>query len=230
MGKWSQDEIKYLEENWQTQTDEELSKKLNRSRGAIKAKRNKIKALRSKGGFVISIWTEEEDEIIKKHYVPNHFREKNEAVRLIQKLLHGRRSYNSILNRICQLGIAEENPNKTHVKNGQKLCQNCREVIDLSDFLIDNRNNKHKSYCSLCRKRIRATSLYKITNEEYDKLQKQKYCNICGKEDELHIDHCHTTGKVRGMLCRLCNSALGVFGDNIEGLQKALEYLKNASS
>lgn len=41
-----------------------------------------------------------------------------------------------------------------------------------------------------------------------------------------HIDHDHVTGKIRGILCRTCNTALGAFGDNLEGLQLAVAYLQ----
>lgn len=39
------------------------------------------------------------------------------------------------------------------------------------------------------------------------------------------VDHCHDTGRVRGMLCHGCNTALGKLGDNVAGLRRALEYL-----
>jgi hypothetical protein len=57
-------------------------------------------------------------------------------------------------------------------------------------------------------------------------------CAICGAEppnDErkkrLSIDHCHTTGKVRGLLCDPCNRGLGFFRDNQDNLKKAISYL-----
>lgn len=40
-----------------------------------------------------------------------------------------------------------------------------------------------------------------------------------------HVDHDHVTGKVRGILCRTCNTALGALGDNIAGVTLALNYL-----
>ena len=46
----------------------------------------------------------------------------------------------------------------------------------------------------------------------------------------LGIDHDHTTGQVRGLLCDSCNPALGGFKDNIESLQKAIDYLKEGKS
>ena len=41
----------------------------------------------------------------------------------------------------------------------------------------------------------------------------------------MFIDHCHETGKVRGLLCSKCNIALGNFDDDIETLKRAISYL-----
>ena len=60
-------------------------------------------------------------------------------------------------------------------------------------------------------------------------IESQNYECICGRklnEVWTHIDHCHKTGKVRGILCSECNTGLGKFKDSIELLQKAIEYLK----
>ena len=59
------------------------------------------------------------------------------------------------------------------------------------------------------------------------------HCELCGsqpKKQALNLDHCHVTGGFRGWLCGTCNRALGHFGDNIEGLEKAIKYLKGAKS
>ena len=78
---------------------------------------------------------------------------------------------------------------------------------------------------------------YNITQQEYEtKLASQDYkCALCGKDasdnkrggklDPLHIDHCHKTNTLRDLLCHQCNSGLGQFKDNIEILQKAIDYL-----
>jgi len=69
---------------------------------------------------------------------------------------------------------------------------------------------------------------YGMTEADYNKmLTSQKgRCFICGRvEDIFHIDHCHKTGKVRGLLCGSCNRALGLFKDNPDNLKKAIEYL-----
>ena len=79
---------------------------------------------------------------------------------------------------------------------------------------------------------------YGIDIEYYDKLaiaQKDK-CAICStnapgrkKQNYFSVDHCHKTGKIRGLLCDQCNKGLGHFKDNIEYLRKAIEYVERTS-
>lgn len=76
---------------------------------------------------------------------------------------------------------------------------------------------------------------YGITIEQYNSLfENQKgACAICGKHQtqefrRLTVDHCHATGVIRGLLCSVCNRALGLFRDNPELLNKAVEYLRVA--
>lgn len=58
-------------------------------------------------------------------------------------------------------------------------------------------------------------------------------CHICGttkpggRFDTFHIDHCHATGEVRGLLCATCNNILGKVGDSIERLTQCIAYLKD---
>lgn len=63
-----------------------------------------------------------------------------------------------------------------------------------------------------------------------DMLEAQEYvCAICQGIDEnkfLAVDHCHETGKVRGLLCLKCNTGLGYFRDNVYSLKKAAKYLE----
>jgi hypothetical protein len=50
-------------------------------------------------------------------------------------------------------------------------------------------------------------------------------CTICGNEEELVVDHSHSTNKIRGMLCNHCNRGLGHFKDNPDLLEYARIYL-----
>lgn len=69
---------------------------------------------------------------------------------------------------------------------------------------------------------------YGMTMAQYDeRLTSQGgACAICKiSTRKFHIDHDHATGKVRGILCDACNKALGVFGDDAEGIRNVLKYL-----
>ncbi len=70
---------------------------------------------------------------------------------------------------------------------------------------------------------------YGLREEEYNRfLLKQKgKCGICEKVPDkgFHVDHCHDTGKVRGLLCPHCNLALGNFFNCPLILTKAIQYL-----
>jgi hypothetical protein len=71
---------------------------------------------------------------------------------------------------------------------------------------------------------------YGITLEEYNNLllSQNSCCAICGSKiggKTARLDHCHKTMKIRGFLCDLCNSGLGMFKDRVDLLKKAIEYL-----
>jgi hypothetical protein len=81
---------------------------------------------------------------------------------------------------------------------------------------------------------------YGIDLEEYDNILKSQggRCGICettentsaygvNNSSAFSVDHCHKTGKVRGLLCNQCNRGIGMLGDTVESLEKALKYLKD---
>ena len=96
-------------------------------------------------------------------------------------------------------------------------------------------------YCSdecacVAHDRRRMEKAYGMTLEEYEGLVKSHAgkCAICGGEgfelvpgqkSLIVIDHCHATGKVRGLLCHNCNRGLGLFKDSVESLKSAIKYL-----
>jgi Recombination endonuclease VII len=80
---------------------------------------------------------------------------------------------------------------------------------------------------------------YGMDSEKLFRMKEQcgDMCEICGKHSQetgkgLHIDHNHTTGITRGLLCFSCNSAIGKLNVDytIELLQNAIEYIKRTES
>lgn len=81
---------------------------------------------------------------------------------------------------------------------------------------------------------------WETATEEYNKLHDKQVgvCALCHRPErrvhvktgvkwDLAVDHCHTTNKVRGLLCNACNRGLGLLGDPAETLKRVLDYLTN---
>lgn len=77
---------------------------------------------------------------------------------------------------------------------------------------------------------------YGLAPGDYERMltEQSGVCAVCGSEPDidrhgilrLAIDHCHATGKVRGLLCNNCNAGIGLIGDTIEHLEACIRYLK----
>ena len=111
-----------------------------------------------------------------------------------------------------------------HEQNSREI-QNNQAPMSCPEFTPHNKLFKDKRDGIVRRQ-------YGITLAEYDQmLRDQDYkCAICGNEDEvegrrLAIDHCHDSGKIRGLLCGKCNRGLGLFYDNKALLTNAITYL-----
>ena len=104
-----------------------------------------------------------------------------------------------------------------YTKNG--CCVNCQE-------------NRHRPdiYERSKRKQM-LRDRYGITTEDYDLLLQEQsgVCKVCNKTcstgRRLSVDHDHKTGKIRGLLCRNCNVALGYLGDNPLLFERCVLYL-----
>ena len=107
------------------------------------------------------------------------------------------------------------------------------EVI-LERDLLDNKARRKRYYQKYKETSIREYAYktrYGISIQKYNELfEKQKgLCLICQTKGyrRLVVDHCHTTNKVRGLLCDNCNRGLGSFKDNIFSLKNAIKYLED---
>ncbi len=68
---------------------------------------------------------------------------------------------------------------------------------------------------------------YGLTEEQYFQLEEKQQgkCAICQRALQLCVDHCHKTGRVRGLLCTQCNHLVGNARDQIQVLKSAVNYL-----
>lgn len=122
-----------------------------------------------------------------------------------------------------------------------KECKKCGEVKEYSDFHKDkNLTDGYKKWCAVCAntynkskrkehgsnrtRKYNVKRKYGISLEEYDNHLRTP-CDICGESSE-HLDHCHTTNKIRGGLCGSCNIMLGYSKENTDTLKSAIEYLE----
>jgi hypothetical protein len=115
-----------------------------------------------------------------------------------------------------------------------RVCRCCQVEKPLSDFYFRKENDTYRTECKECVIERQRYKKLGVCNTEYDKmLVRQKgSCAICSstlnssRYTKLAVDHDHKTGKVRGLLCTGCNTALGLMKDSPIRLEKAAEYLK----
>jgi len=129
----------------------------------------------------------------------------------------------------------------------EKVCSKCKESKPLDDFYFSPKSaDRCKRQCKECwdastwakyatPEYVREAGLwqkYGLTAADYDALfeKQNRVCAICKEPPSryrLHVDHCHITGRVRGLLCVSCNTALGLLKDSPERCQIAAEYLES---
>ena len=126
-------------------------------------------------------------------------------------------------------------PYKDGTVRYRSKCITCEKKISLSKYYSCYKGEAHR----LSSYKYTLKTKYNLTVEEYQALQEAAggKCQICAVQLEnifqqiigVHaaVDHCHTTGKVRGLLCRKCNSGIGMLKDDVALLDKALRYLND---
>ena len=118
-----------------------------------------------------------------------------------------------------------------------RTCSNKRKAASRLRHLEKNREKGRKGYWANREQRLDYCRFrnYGVTPEQYHSMiEKQRNrCAICGTdrakpnvESKWHVDHDHTTGTVRGLLCYKCNSVLGYANNSPTVLIKAAEYLQ----
>jgi len=138
---------------------------------------------------------------------------------------------------------------KYYILPTEKKCSKCREILPIDHFGMREDLKRPLSRCRSCQLEAnkeyaknnpdasRHRNLkykYGVTKEDYDRMFKEQngVCGICKQAETsirslyLSIDHNHETGKVRGLLCRNCNSALGKLKDSIERMKAMIEWME----
>lgn len=123
--------------------------------------------------------------------------------------------------------------------SSRKVCTGCEFRKPYMDYRKEpTRRDGFQARCKSCEAAVRTKQyrrrVYGLSEVDYLAMKQLQGCRcaICGThEDErpLVVDHCHQTGKVRGLLCQPCNGALGILGDNADRLLSAICYLAQSS-
>lgn len=130
-----------------------------------------------------------------------------------------------------------------------KACSGCHKILPLHQFArAATCRDGRRGACRGCANRASALRYesvgrerlflkrYGITINQYDKMLAEQggACALCGAStpggrwSRFSVDHCHETGRVRGLLCYGCNSSLGALGDTPEALLRAYRYVANS--
>ena len=119
-----------------------------------------------------------------------------------------------------------------------KQCRSCGVEKPLSEFHKRSDTGNLQTQCKNCYHSRQLERLYGITLAEYDRMYEEQngVCKICHLPQEskrntrLCVDHNHTTGEVRGLLCDSCNRAIGLLKDDPRLLDRAAEYLRSTEN
>jgi hypothetical protein len=134
----------------------------------------------------------------------------------------------------------------------KQICVCCKIEKPISDFEFQKNRPNPRKQCKVCRYKNRDREKEKKRHREYMKERRKtqpdvvrqnwersvygaskedlnlQSCVICGSTRRLCIDHDHTTGNIRGILCTKCNAGIGMFDDNTTRLRLAIDYLNRS--
>lgn len=172
-----------------------------------------------------------------------------EAFARNKKHLDGRGSYcKSCAREKYHIPARERKREIQRPTTGARQCRDCEQTRPVSDFTWESDKGRFRPICKLCHsdreRRLRENDpiayrdkvirrKYGIGLVEFDEMLTMQGggCAICGSTvnpdaNSLAVDHCHTTGRVRGILCGRCNKALGLLNDDPLLFEKAVIYLR----
>lgn len=117
-----------------------------------------------------------------------------------------------------------------------KVCSKCEVRKSFDDYSKRAGRKDYQSYCKACDAIYQRTKRLGITNDEFLAIMAQQAdaCGACGDllrmgTGQYAVDHCHKTGRVRGVLCGNCNLALGHLKDDPRRILALVEYLDAAA-
>jgi len=132
---------------------------------------------------------------------------------------------------ICTICKTPKENIEYSIKRGARRVRNYSSSCKECDKLRLEKYSKTRVYKNLA-KQYQIKYKFKLSIEDWNKMYNNQNgcCAICEiHQDKLNknlaVDHDHKTGKVRGLLCQTCNTAIGLLKDNIEILNKAIKYL-----
>ncbi|MFI0965721.1 endonuclease VII domain-containing protein [Streptomyces sp. NPDC021080] len=148
-------------------------------------------------------------------------------------LQHRCRDCASESDRKRQLSLGREVRPQVEVPEGHKRCLKCGEVKPWSEWhrnatASDGLSNRCKACRAIEGRAGHLKRSYGLTEAQRDEMAASQMglCVICLKAPAVHVDHCHETGSVRGVLCFSCNAALGQFKDRPDAVRRAADYLE----
>lgn len=129
-----------------------------------------------------------------------------------------------------------------HPHNKSRTCRTCGEYKSKENFSLHKSKASYGGYqamhhCKVCERERKLRShlekTYGLTLEKYNEMvdEQDNRCYLCGEAPSdvygrLVVDHCHITGKVRKLLCRMCNIHLSRVEACPDYLNKVIEYLR----
>lgn len=123
---------------------------------------------------------------------------------------------------------------RTSLKRGyQSWCKDCERLANNSRYIPKPKKESIKKDTKLSEKKRQLKIRYNLSYEDYLLMYERQEgkCLICEKHKVLgtmkglYVDHCHTTGRVRGLLCSRCNTLLGYIENSDNILDNIKKYL-----